>query len=130
MKSIIALLLTILKTGTEIQYGDGQKHEVLLYMLSGQRRLKSVKGQPTYCNLVGMCPPTRLVMYCQRYHTTYLYCLLPGQPQVNRSVFGRQLFAFNCLSVGSFLARQSDNSSFEHMTLTRTVVHDVGSGLC
>lgn len=60
------------------RYKDGQKHDVLLHMLSGERRQMSVKGQPTYCNLVGMYPPS------QRYHTTYLYCPLPGQPQVNR----------------------------------------------
>lgn len=84
-------------------------------------------GQPSCYNLAGMYSPTPLVMYCQRYHSMDLYCLLPGQPQVNRSVFGRQLFVSHCFSVGGFLARCSDNSSLEHMTLTVTVVCDVGS---
>lgn len=96
--------------------------EVPRKLLSG---LKSVEGQPTFSNLADAYPPTRAVMYCQRYQTTHLYCLLPGQPQVNRAVFGRQLFV--SLSAGSFLARRSDYSSPLNMTLTRTVVDNMQS---
>lgn len=80
--------------GTESRYRDLRMYRnVRCYCTCCQDW--SVKGQPTYCNLVGMYPPTRLVMYCQR----YLYCLLPRQPQVNRSVFGKQLFVSTVLAV-------------------------------
>lgn len=101
---------------------------VFLYMLSVQRRLSVYMDSPLTVILQACARP--LVMYCQQYQTRYLYCLLPGQPQVNRLVFGRQLFASHCLCVGGFLARWSDNSSLKHMTLTRTVVHCMGSGPC
>lgn len=96
----------------------------LLYMLS----VSVYKDSPLTVILQACALP--LVMYCQRYHTRYLYCLLPGQPQVNRLVFARQLFASHCLCVGGFLAQWRDNSTLKHMTLTRTVVHCMGSGPC
>lgn len=112
---VLLLYLSFMFTALDSRYGEMD------------RNLRFLDREPTYCNLVGTYPPAHLVMYCQRYHTTYLYCLLPGQPQVNRAVFGRQLFVSHCFPVGGFLARWRDNSRLEHMTLTRTVVHDVGS---
>lgn len=50
----------------------------------------------------------------------YSYPLLPGQPQVNRFLFGRQLFVSHCFPVHALFAQHNDDSGVGNMKWTRT----------
>lgn len=62
-----------------------------------------------------------LVVLCQRYHQTYLYLALPRQPQVNTSLFGRQLFISHQFPVAAFHPRHRDDPRLDHSWLDKRV---------
>lgn len=95
-------------------------------MLTGQKRLKCVKGRPTYCNLVPcILPPALSCIARDITQRIYIVCCLDNHRQTDQYLAGSCLYPI-VFVFGGFLARWSDNSSPLHMTLTRTVVLNVG----